>query len=153
MNWKRLFLGGLASATVILAGNRLMYAYVPASFSGQSLAESFANILAWSLFLGFQAVLVYAVRAKSRGEIIETALTSGVIVLFFGALLPPFVRVMSGTIPARAFQFYILWNSVQIPLAAVAGAKFYSARETAMGNVVAPEGVAAEFTQSTNSPA
>ena len=67
----------------------------------------------------------YALIVKARGQGIETALTTGMLIFLIGALFPPFAMAMNGSMPGRAFLIYLVWNAGGIPLATLAGAQFY----------------------------
>jgi hypothetical protein len=90
---------------------------------------SVENVLR-SLFLGVISTLLYAIIANARGQGIDSALTTGMLVFLIGVLFPPFAMAMGGSMPGRAYPhlsllIYIVWNAGAIPLATLAGAQFY----------------------------
>jgi hypothetical protein len=129
VNTKRILAGGVLAGLVIVIGETLRSTLFADAISVTGSAMPTGVFILRGVSLGIFCVLFYAAVRPRLGASLKTALTVGLLVFLMGTLFPPLGLTMQAFTPSRLLLTTIIWNAIQLPLAAVAGAWLY--RETA----------------------
>lgn len=131
MNIKRIIVGGLLAGLIISVGETILSMVVigknlQAEMHGSAISAMPIGVfvLRCSL-LGIGCVLLYAAMRPRLGPGAKSAVTAGILVFLLGVLFPPFGLTMTGFSPSRVLLVATIWDAIEIPLAAVAGAWLY----------------------------
>ena len=136
MDQKRIVLGGLGAALVMMAGE---FAIEPAMSStterffsrlglpmpGESAMIGLALTL---LVIGYITVCLYAEFSIRSGAGVKTAAQTGVLVWVLSCLLPNITLYTFGVVDTEFFLFANAWPLVETVVAAVIGAAIYDGR-------------------------
>ena len=125
MNTKRIMLGGLLAGSVIVIGEVVRQAIFTEGTPASGGSMPVGVFILRGASLGIICVLLYAAVRPRLGAQVKTALTVGILVFLLGTLYPPFGLTMQTFAPGRLLLGTIIWNAIQLPLAAVAGAWLY----------------------------
>jgi hypothetical protein len=136
MDQKRIVLGGLGAALVMMVGE---FAIEPAMSSttqrffsrlglpvpGESAMVGLALTL---LVLGYITVCLYAEFSIRSGAGVKTAALTGVLVWVLSCMLPNITLYTFGVVDTEFFLFASAWPLVETVAAAVAGAAIHDGR-------------------------
>ena len=135
INLQRVLLGGLLAGVVINGGEMLFHTVlfgdtVQAAMAaiGRTMPEGGSMMAYWMAFgfvYGIALVLVYAAIRPRFGASVKTAVYAGLLVWLFGGLLHALGEIPMGLLPRNIYVLGTVWNLVQLPIAAVAGAWLY----------------------------
>lgn len=131
----RVLLGGLAAGLVINIGEYVLNDMVVAADMTAFLAKigiadpggsAIAWFVAFAFVLGIVMTWLYAAIRPRFGPGPKTALYAGLTVWFLAALYPTSFFLVLGMMPAGALVTGIIWELVEMPLAAIVGAWVYT---------------------------
>jgi hypothetical protein len=133
MNGRRIVAGGLVAGLVINIGE-----LVPEALAGAELALWLASVgarepegallavfVATGFVTGILLVWLYAALRPRYGAGPSTALLAALPVWFLACAAPTLGMAAFGLLPLRLILVWTLWPLVQIPVAALAGARLY----------------------------
>jgi hypothetical protein len=135
INMGRVLLGGLAAGLVINIGEYVLNDMVVAAdmtafLAKIGIADPGSSAIAWfvvfAFVLGIVMTWLYAAIRPRFGPGPKTALYAGLTVWFLAALYPTSFFLVLGMMPAGALVTGIIWELVEMPLAAIVGAWVYT---------------------------
>ncbi len=136
INLGRVLLGGLLAGLIINIGETVLNAFVLAQLWDYALKAlnrppmaTDAGAIVFYIVLGFAEgiflVWLYAAIRPRFGARPATAICAGLIVWFLVSMYTSAAMLPMRLFPRRLLLYSVIWEFVQIPLAAVAGAWLY----------------------------
>ena len=134
LNWKRVLIGGLVAGVVVNIMEAIGGLITAAEFEAalQAIGKEFpaapsmmAYYVGLSFVMGITLVYVYALIRPRFGAGPKTAVYAGLLVWFVAGILNFLGWAPIGILPLGVyFSWMVLWL-IELPLAALAGARFY----------------------------
>jgi pimeloyl-ACP methyl ester carboxylesterase len=134
INMGRVLIGGLAAGFVINCGEFVLNSMVLAAdmeayMSKVGLTMPGGSQIAWFVLFGFALGIVttwlYAAIRPRFGPGPKTAIVAGLVAWFLAALYPSLFFLVLGMMPAGSVITGIIWELVEMPLAALVGGALY----------------------------
>jgi hypothetical protein len=133
MNTKRIVLGGLIAAVIIIlsaitmvpvVGNEMDLALAKFNLPPLSTGDM-AYFVVVSLVLGFAVVWLYAVMLPRLKSHTKTAITAALFMWLIGYFFPNISMVVYGFMPVKLTIIGTVWGFFELLIASLIGTRFY----------------------------